>query len=561
MDPMKSLRYETLNEFQNFPDWIFMDAGSYCIKAVLFDFDGTLTRPGALDFPAIKKTLGCPPETPVLEYIQSLSDSAAQADAMARLNAFELSAAAQSVPNPGAVELIHWIRSRQVPVGIITRNSRASVQRALENFDTLQSGDFDLIISRDDHVAPKPSGEGILLAADRFGIRPDEVLMVGDYLFDTAAGRQAGALTALLDPCRKSALESVDCDFRIRGLEDLMPVIRAGLPLSAGKLPNEILKAFLREFHVEDPSVLINPGVGEDIAAVDVDADQVLILKSDPITFATDAIGHYSVLVNANDIATAGAVPRWFLTTLLLPCGITPSGVHRIMEELADVCGRWNITLCGGHTEITDAVRRPLVIGMMAGTVERDRLIDKKRMRTGDGVLITKRVAVEGTAIIAREFRDRLLELGIDPAEIEHSRDFLDRIGIIEEARLAARGNQASAMHDVTEGGLASALLELSIAGRHEISVDLDRIPVFEPTRRICRALDLDPLGLIGSGSLLICCRPDHCADILDRLTSAGIEATRIGTVGARGAGIKAFDHGRPATWPQFEVDEITKLF
>lgn len=538
-----------------------MHTGSYCIKAVLFDFDGTLTRPGALDFPAIKKKLGCPPERPVLEFIQSLKESAVQAGAMAQLNEFEMAAAAGSTPNTGAVDLLCWLRSRRVPVGIITRNSLASVLRALENFETVRTGDFDLIISRDDRVAPKPSGEGILLAARRFAISSHEIMMVGDYLFDTEAGREAGALTALLDPRRDTALEHADCDFRVEGLADLIPIIKAGLPLTAGKLPNEILDAYLREFHFEDPSVLINPGVGEDIAAIDVDDAEVLILKSDPITFATDAIGRYSVLVNANDIATAGAAPRWFLTTLLLPCGITPSDVRRIMGELADVCGRWNITLCGGHTEITDAVRRPLVIGMMAGTVRRDRLIDKKQMRIHDCVLITKGVAVEGTAIIAREFRQRLLELGLDHDEIEQSRQFLDRIGIIEEARLAARHNQASAMHDVTEGGLASALLELSIAGEHEIDVDLDQIPVFASTRRICKALDLNPLGLIGSGSLLICCRPKHCPAILERLASAGIEATRIGTVGPRGTGINAFDRGQPATWPHFEVDEITKLF
>ena len=305
---------------------------SYHLKAVLFDFDGTLTRPGALDFPAIKAALGCPPDTPVLEFIQSLSDAGAQREAVKRLNDFEMAAAADSQPNPGAEALIRWLRRREVLVGIVTRNSRASVRRALTNFDTVRCEDFDLVISRDDAVAPKPSGDGIALAARRLGIAPEQILMVGDFVFDTAAGREAGAHTALLDPRHDSAMVNADCDFHIQHLDELMAIVRDGLPLSAGKLPNDLLRSYLEEFRMVDPSVLIQPGVGEDIAAVDVNAVDILVLKSDPITFATDAIGHYAALVNANDIVTAGADPRWFLTTLLLPCGTSPSEVRCIMS-------------------------------------------------------------------------------------------------------------------------------------------------------------------------------------------------------------------------------------
>jgi hydrogenase expression/formation protein HypE len=534
---------------------------SYRIKAVLFDFDGTLTRPGTLDFPAIKAALECPPDTPVLEFIRSLSGDGAQRSAVKRLNDFEMAAAADSRPNPGAEMLIGWLKQRAVLTGIVTRNSRASVRRALENFDTVRYEDFDLVISRDDAVAPKPSGDGIALAARRLGIAPEQILMVGDFVFDTAAGRAAGAHTALLDPRHDPALENADCDFRIRHLDELTAIVRDGLPLAAGKLPNDLLQGFLAEFRVADPSVLIEPGVGEDVAAVDAGGAGVLVLKSDPITFATDAIGHYAVLVNANDIATAGAVPRWFLTTLLLPCGTVPSEVREIMGELAAMCARWSITLCGGHTEITDAVRRPLVIGMMAGTVARNRLIEKKGMREGDIVLMTKAAAVEGTAVIAREFGGRLLDMGFSRDDIEQGCRFLDRIGVLEEARLAARDRMSSAMHDVTEGGVATALSELSVAGGHVIRVEMERIPVYDLTRRVCAALGLDPLGLIGSGSLLICCRPDNCRRLMERLTTAGIDVARIGSVGPRGTGVTARHRGQPADWPVFEVDEIARLF
>ena len=228
-------------------------------------------------------------------------------------------------------------------------------------------------------------------------------------------------------------------DFSSGDLKQLNRLIRMGVPLPAGKLPNDLLKELLDEFTFEDPALLINPGVGEDIAAVDVAREEVLVLKSDPITFATDAIGQYAVLVNANDIATAGALPRWLLTTLLFPVGSTPSLIWSIVSELREFCRMWGITLCGGHTEITDAVTRPVVCGMMAGSVRKRDLIDKRRMRPGDRVLLTKAAAVEGTAIIARELGSRLRKLGMSAEKIESCRAYLDRISIIPEARQAAR--------------------------------------------------------------------------------------------------------------------------
>jgi hydrogenase maturation factor len=326
-------------------------------------------------------------------------------------------------------------------------------------------------------------------------------------------------------------------------------------------LPNDLLREYLNQFVFDDPSILINPGVGEDTAAINITSEEVLVLKSDPITFATDSIGQYAVLINANDIATSGAKPRWLLTTLLFPCGVTPYEIRNVINELKTFCRRWDITLCGGHTEITDAVTRPVVTGMMAGTVARNDLIDKRNMAPGDRILLTKGVAVEGTAIIAREFGDRLKNLGMADSEIDSSRQFLASISIITEARIAAESGSVSAMHDVTEGGLATAAEELSIAGGYRIKIDMDAIPVFAETRQVCRLLGIDPLGLIGSGSLLICCRQTGCKSLMSAIRRTGIDVTCIGEVLEEGQGIAALKKAQPTPWPQFEVDEITRLF
>jgi HAD superfamily hydrolase (TIGR01549 family) len=531
------------------------------IHAVLFDFDGTLTRPESLDLKVIKRRIGCPEDSYLLEYIDTLSSADERQKALEAVDRFELAAAAGARPNDGAEELVCYLHTVGVRVGIVTRNSHQSVTRALRNFKRIDVADFDIIVSRDEPVDPKPSGDGIQLAARRLNVAVDEVLMVGDYSIDIEAGNRAGAITVLLDNHRPRAEEDVPSDFTVEHLADIQKIVRHGRPLPGGKLPNDLLEEFLVQFGFDDPAVLTKPGIGEDTAAVDIRADEVLVLKSDPITFATESIGKYAVLVNANDIVTAGATPRWFLATLMFPIGTSAFMIRDVMEELNTVCRSCRITLCGGHTEITDAVTRPVVTGTLTGTVAKSALIDKRGIKTGDLVLMTKAVAVEGTAIIAREFGSRLQNLGMPPAEIETCHRFLDNISVLPEAAIAVTVNGVSAMHDVTEGGLATALEELGIAGNHRIRIDVHKIPVYSETARICGLLGLDPMGLIGSGSLLLCCRQYACDQLLGEIRKAGIEVSVIGEIREPGKGIDARHQLQPVTWPRFEADEITRLF
>ena len=200
------------------------------------------------------------------------------------------------------------------------------------------------------------------------------------------------------------------------------------LPL--GKLPNILLDRLLDELGLDDTSLLIAPGVGQDVAAVRLEREEVLVLKTDPITLAADAIGYFSVIVNVNDLATCGATPRWFLTSLLLPPGTSAEFVRGLLKDLNGACREHGMTLCGGHTEITDAVTRPIVVGMAAGTVSKERLVDKGRVKEGDQILLTKGIAVEGTCVIAREIPERLKKLAMPEREIRKCRHFLTRPGI-----------------------------------------------------------------------------------------------------------------------------------
>lgn len=534
---------------------------SFHIKAVLFYWDGTLIQQSQRTIKKLKAAINCPLEKTLLEFIQSVPDLPEKNRILSELNAQEEAAALNLKPHSAVLETLQYIVAKDLRIGVISHSTLNTIRQSLQVLGKIGEGDFDFIISRDNIVHQTPWTNLIRLAAKRLNVAVENMLIITAHASEIENARHKGATTIYLNARLNSDPTSVNADFEIEHIREIKDIVRMGIPLPAGKLPNQLLRDFLNQFIFEDPSVLINPGVGEDIAAVDIESQEVLVLKSDPITFATNSIGQYAVLINANDIATSGAIPRWFLTTLFFPCGTTPSQIKDVFEELKHYCQHWGITLCGGHTEITEAVARPIVAGMMAGTVARSDLIDKCRMQPGDRVLLTKAVAVEGTAIIAREFGARLEQMGVSAYEMDHCRQFLNHISIMPEAKIAAANAGTSAMHDVTEGGLAAALEELSIAGEHMIRVDMDQIPVYPETQKICDLLGIHPLGLIGSGSLLICCRSKKSRELMQSLGAAEIEITCIGDVMARGQGINAYKGKKLVPWPSFEADEITKLF
>jgi len=332
----------------------------------------------------------------------------------------------------------------------------------------------------------------------------------------------------------------------------------SGLPL--GKLPPDLLQELLSKAPRGDPRVLIGPGIGLDCAVIE-HGDTCLVYKSDPITFATEDIGWYAVQVNANDIATCGAVPRWMLVTLLLPeTKTTPDLAEKILEQVFRACAQIEVTVIGGHTEVTYALERPILVGTMIGEVRRESLITPRGAIPGDHVLLTKGVPVEATSILAREFAERLVGV-LSPEEIRQAAHYLYEpgIGVLREARLAIEAGQVTAMHDPTEGGLVAALWEMAQASGRSLWVDLEKVPIPPLARRACQALGVDPLRAIASGALLLTAPPDEALKIQRALEFAGISCADIGEVREGPAQVWERREGRLLTPPP--RDEIARLF
>jgi len=331
--------------------------------------------------------------------------------------------------------------------------------------------------------------------------------------------------------------------------------------LPVGKLPLELMQRLL-DFPIPDPRVRLGPGIGLDAAVIEM-GDRCLVVKADPITFATEAIGWYAVQINANDIATTGALPRWMMAILLLPEGRTDAALaEEIFRQLRAACEALGIALIGGHSEVTYGLDRPIVAGFMLGEVPPDRLVTPRGARAGDRVILSKPIAIEGTAVIAREKRAELRPI-FGEAFLERCADFLYRPGIsvVEDAQIALRAGRVHAMHDPTEGGLATGLWELARAAGLGIRVDAAAVPIYPETQALCRHYGLDPWGLLASGSLLIAAPPEDAPAIRDALAAAGRAAAIIGELRPPEEGEWLERDGQREPLRPFPRDELARLF
>ena len=332
--------------------------------------------------------------------------------------------------------------------------------------------------------------------------------------------------------------------------------------MQAGKLPIELLSRLLGKLQINDPRVVLGPRPGEDAALIDF-GDRYLVAKTDPITFATDLIGWYMVQVNSNDLAVMGATPRWLMATLLFPEGTSAETIDSTFDQMTKACDELDISLIGGHTEITYELPRPIAVGALLGEVEKDRVVKTADAQVGDSIILTKGVSIEGTSLLAREASEALLAYGIERRTIGGAQELLfsPGISVVKDAAVACQTVDVHAMHDPTEGGLATGLLEMAIAADLGLIVEAEKVDVVPECRTFCDALGLDPMGLIASGSLLAAVAPEDSSTLVEALADEGIAAAEIGRFTPRGEGLKLRTAAGLRDLPRFARDEIARYF
>lgn len=333
--------------------------------------------------------------------------------------------------------------------------------------------------------------------------------------------------------------------------------------LGTGKLPGALLDRLIETYRTRpDPDVVVPPGYGRDAAAINVGGSSPIVVKSDPITFATATAATYLVAVNANDIACLGGFPRWISVVLLLPEGETTIGqVEALFADLQTACDDAGIAVIGGHTEITSAVNRPVFVGTMLGTTGVHGLIEPGKARPGDELLLTKWIGIEGTALLARERTAELIE-ALGEAAVTRAAKLLrlPGISIVRDAQVVLAAGGVTALHDPTEGGIATAIHEIASASHCGAEILHDAVPILPETAAICSHFGIDPWGLLSSGSLLVAVAGKYHRQVQTAAKAAGIAISHIGRLTEPQQGVTMIGPTGRTDLRRFDTDEVARI-
>ncbi|NDO46749.1 AIR synthase family protein [Clostridium sp. MD294] len=300
--------------------------------------------------------------------------------------------------------------------------------------------------------------------------------------------------------------------------------------MEIGKIPPEILNRIvlnpINHFAVKRKDVFLRPKTGEDCSAITF-GEELCVVSADPITGAEQDIGYIAVHINCNDIASSGAEVVGILLTILLPEKSTEATLSDIMEGAYEAAKEIGIEILGGHTEVTSAVNKPIVSAAVIGRTDKNNFIATGGAKVGQDVIMTKCAGLEGTVILAKQYEE-ILSDNIEKNLIEKAKKMRGFLSVVKESNIA-KNLGATAMHDVTEGGILGAVWEIADCSNTGIIVELDKIPVKEETKAICRVAQISPYELISSGSLIITAFEGE--KIVKALQQQNIECAIIGSI------------------------------
>ena len=295
--------------------------------------------------------------------------------------------------------------------------------------------------------------------------------------------------------------------------------------LRTGKIPESVLKrSVLRQIKTKREEVLLGAGIGGDCAAID-GGDCIYVMSTDPITNSKENAGSLAIIAATNDIAASGARAMAVMLSMIYPQGTEEESIKAVMKDVERTCAKLNVQAIGGHTEVSTAVNRPIITATGIGRTDKGRLITAAGAKSGDDIVVTKWIGIEGAYLLANENGDKLSEALTD-SFIDKVRKTENYLSVIPEADIAVNMD-VSAMHDMSEGGVFAALWEMAEASGKGFTVDIKAIPVRQEVIEVCEVFGLNPYELDSGGSMLIASSKGH--DLVRELKAAGIDAAVIG--------------------------------
>ncbi len=302
------------------------------------------------------------------------------------------------------------------------------------------------------------------------------------------------------------------------------------MKMKIGKLSEPVLiRSVLKQVKHRRDEVLVGPAVGQDCAVVEIEPDEVFVMSTDPITGTVKDLGSHCIHITANDLAAGGAEPVGVMLTMMLPDTVAEAEIKKIIHDAEEVCKNLNIEVLGGHTEITNVVRQPLISVTGVGKMKRSQIITTGNIKPEQDIVVSKWIGLEATAILAKEREEELVKR-FPAGLVETAKEFSQYLSVVPESKIAM-AHGVSSMHDITEGGVFGALWEMVSSANLGLEVDLKKIPIRQETVEVCEYFGLNPYQIMSSGSMMI--TTDDGAGLVRKLEKEGIHAVVIGRTNA----------------------------
>jgi len=387
------------------------------------------------------------------------------------------------------------------------------------------------------------------------GVKKESVIIVGDHYFDILCGKKAGILTCGIvrdGKFENFGKEMPDFVFESGKEIEYLTGLRK---FKSGKLPAPFLEYLLKKYTSVDKNVIKGAGIGIDCAVFKVKSN-ILHSKSDPIILVKEDIGFYLININANDVSVSGAKPEYFLSTLVFPENVSFQEVEEVFFQISQECKKSGIKWIGGHTEISSSVKSVICSGFMLGVPVKK--MKSGKIKKGDKVFIVKEVGIESASIIVRE-KYEYLKRFFNEKYLEKIKNSIRKpgIGISDEANFLWKNFKIKLMHDPTEGGISTALYELSKVSGRKIYISPEKIPFYPPVVKLCNIFDLDIRGIISSGCIIGIASEKETEKMDKIYRKRKIKFSVLGEMKETGYGVFT---GNGIPFVKFEKDELIHL-
>lgn len=295
-----------------------------------------------------------------------------------------------------------------------------------------------------------------------------------------------------------------------------------------GKFSESVLKrSVLKQIKAKRDEVIRGAEVGEDCAFFSFEEEEGALLTTAPMIVDEFENIAPQLAGIVNNVAAAGGEPVAVMVSAILPDKILESVVQRLSGEMERACQRFRLQIAGGNTLISKEVKSPILNVTVIGKKEKEKHQKFHEYRAGQDIILTKWIGLAGTAFLAKKEQEKL-EKKLPIYIVDNGIALEKEISVLEESRIAMKVGCVG-MHDVSRGGIFSALWELAERGNIGIEVDLKKIPVRQETIEICEILGTNPYELYGAGSLIIVSEQGNL--LLNELEKQQIPAAIIGKV------------------------------